>query len=111
MPGCTGWTRRPAKSRTSIRRRLQARALRRTAHDAAVSASLSHDYVRALLRDRNGAIWVASITGVDRHDPSNQAVQSVIGAGWPGGDPTVPDVQSFRAMPDGPTWVGMRKRG
>ena len=41
-------------------------------HDLKDSTSLSHDFVRAILEDRAGNLWIGTHGGLDRFDPKTE---------------------------------------
>ncbi len=44
-------------------------------HDDLDSSSLSHNYVRSILQDRQGALWVGTTRGLNRWDSAQEAFQ------------------------------------
>ncbi|HET7865914.1 MAG TPA: diguanylate cyclase [Burkholderiaceae bacterium] len=75
------------------------------------ATSLADGDASALLRDRSGLVWVATATGISRHDPQQRAVLTVPGgSGRPQGisDAAVPFVL---ALPDGRVWLSVGQHG
>ncbi len=85
---------------------------RRLRHDPALSASLIHDSVWALLRDRAGLMWAATGGGLSWHDPQQDAVLSVFGAAsLDHGGLRGTEVFSVLSMPSGRLWLGLGSQG
>lgn len=75
-------------------------------HDIALPSSLSDETVLSILRDQSGLVWVGTQNGLDRHDPNNLAVHTLLGG------PSRPDsfidtdFMSMASLPDGSIWFG-----
>ncbi|GGY05619.1 two-component regulator propeller domain-containing protein [Pseudoduganella dura] len=76
---------------------------RRFRHRAEMPDSLIEDDVSALLRDRSGQIFVATMDGLSQHDPRTRGVTTIRALG----DIPKLDVPSMLARPDGSVWLGV----
>jgi signal transduction histidine kinase/ligand-binding sensor domain-containing protein/DNA-binding response OmpR family regulator/HPt (histidine-containing phosphotransfer) domain-containing protein len=79
----------------------------RIQHQPAVSFSLGHDRVAALLRDRSGMIWITTERGVDIYDPHNESIDSVFGA--EGAQESA--VTALMSDSRGDVWIGLADQG
>jgi diguanylate cyclase (GGDEF)-like protein len=81
----------------------------RERHDATRPSSLVDDSVGALLRTRNGLIWVITNFGMSRHDPRLDLVDALFGGpGRPVRSANVPAVLGLR---DGRIWMATGEYG
>ncbi|WP_338846423.1 two-component regulator propeller domain-containing protein [Massilia sp. W12] len=86
-------------------------SLRMIRHDPSQASSLADDNVLALYQDNSGLLWVASQSGLSRHDPRQSAMLNLVGnPGQPGkiGDR---DVWSVLPRKDGSYWLGLGNNG
>ncbi|HLY58932.1 MAG TPA: diguanylate cyclase, partial [Stellaceae bacterium] len=80
-------------------------------HNPLVAASLTDDFVSSLLRDRAGLVWIGTEDGLDRVDPSTEAVATIYaGPGHPDGIPAV-QVTTVAVAHDGQAWLGLSGQG
>ena len=83
----------------------------RIVHDATLPGSLPDDEVWALLRDRSGITWIGSGRGLSRYAPEQSAISIVFGESSRRDSLSEDAVLSVRAMPDGPVWLGLARKG
>ncbi|HYH22533.1 MAG TPA: two-component regulator propeller domain-containing protein [Azospirillum sp.] len=83
--------------------------IRAIRHDPQDPTSLTDDSVTDMLIDRSGLVWMSTSRGVDRHNPVDHGLLTVL--------PSAPngllgkDVRSMSARPDGKVWLGFRNEG
>ncbi len=83
--------------------------LRSFTHDPAGPGSLADDSLLAMIVDRSGLVWLASPGGVDRYDPANRTIVTIL--------PSLPnsllgkDVRALAVGADGGAWLGFRGEG
>jgi signal transduction histidine kinase/ligand-binding sensor domain-containing protein len=79
--------------------------------DPSSPSGLADNRVWAIMRDRAGLVWIATGKGVDRFDPNNRAIASLL----PGGDPrsslSGADVYAIHQHPSGQVWLGFFSGG
>lgn len=89
--------------------RTDSGTIRHIRNDPLRNSSLADDSVLDLLVDSSGLVWVSGLGGVDRHNPQNHGIATLL----PGADSGLPgkDVRSMSARPDGRIWLGFRAEG
>ncbi|WP_448204954.1 two-component regulator propeller domain-containing protein [Azospirillum sp. sgz302134] len=84
-------------------------ASRRFRNDPANASSIADDSILGLLVDRSGLVWASGLGGVDRHNPRDHGILTVLpakGGGLPG-----KYVRSMAVRADGKVWLGFRDEG
>ncbi len=79
--------------------------LQRIHHQARAPASLPDDDIFALMRDRDGLVWVASDTGVSHHAVDQRLVSTWFGGSGEPRSLSHPNVPALLALPDGRVWL------
>ncbi len=91
-----------------VNKPLQAR---RILHEPSVAASLAHNTILSMLRDRAGLLWLGTGRGLSRHDPSQRAVLSLFSIAGRADRLSDIDVMTIANMPYGRVWVGFAAKG
>lgn len=90
-------------------------AVRSFRNDPTSPTSLADDSILGLLVDRSGLVWACGLGGVDRHDPQDRGILTVL-PGKPSGLPGqsgLPGkyVRSMTVRADGKVWLAFRDQG
>ncbi len=86
--------------------------IRQLRPDPSVQSSLAHSQVRAMLQDRSGHIWIGGYSGgLQRHDPSNDAIRVLHYSPMRPNGLSSPSVGSILARTNGELWLGTRENG
>ncbi|MCW2238882.1 hybrid sensor histidine kinase/response regulator [Azospirillum canadense] len=84
-------------------------AVRSFRNDPASPTSIADDSILGLLVDRSGLVWASGLGGVDRHDPHDRGILTVL-PGKPSGLPGK-YVRSMTVRADGKVWLAFRDKG
>jgi len=84
-------------------------AVRAIRHDPKADTSLSDDSVSDMLVDRSGLVWVSGVGGVDRHNPTDHGIGTILPTAADG--LLGKDVRSMAVRADGTVWLGFRSEG
>ncbi|MDK2126723.1 two-component regulator propeller domain-containing protein [Parachitinimonas caeni] len=84
---------------------------RKIGMDAALRQGLESNSINALLRDRSGLIWVASVSGLDWHNPATAGIVSVLASPLKPMGLSDRDVLSIHAGTGGRFYLGSRGKG
>ncbi len=86
--------------------------LRQMRPDPSVLSSLAHSQVRAMMLDRSGHIWIGGYSGgLQRHDPSNDAIRVLHHSPMRPNGLSSPSVGSILERANGELWLGTRENG
>jgi ligand-binding sensor domain-containing protein/signal transduction histidine kinase len=83
---------------------------RRIVNQAAIPASLAHNNIMTMLRDRSGLLWIGSQRGLQLIDPQQTSVITLLGGRRPEGVSDV-DVRCILEAADGRIWLGLGNNG
>ncbi len=84
--------------------------MRRIVNEASIPASLAHNNIMAMLRDRSGLLWLGGHRGLQMFDPQQTSVISLLGGHRPDGVSDV-DVRCVLEAADGRIWLGLGNNG
>jgi len=88
------------------------KVLRQLRPDPSVQSSLAHSQVRAMMQDRSGHIWIGGYSGgLQRHDPSNDAIRVLHHSPMRPNGLSSPSVGSILERANGELWLGNRENG
>ncbi len=79
-------------------------------HDAAQPTSLGDDKVRSLLQDRDGRLWVGTVSGLQRLSRDRHTFENMAGSTQEDAAHGV-DVETLFQAQDGKIWLGTLKHG
>lgn len=89
----------------------QSGQVRRIRHEASLPGSLADNWVWCMHLGRGGLLWVGSTRGLDRHDPTQTAILSLLGAANRQDGVADPDVREVQEMPNGKIWLRLGSAG